>query len=201
MAITALLLILSLFGTTVFSESKKLETDELDSILSTVPDMPTSGTWPHEVAFGRVDTLKRGSQKQYFGRWALSVEDACSGINSYSSIPTEEKWDGDVITHSCPDEEFVLEVHLVGSTSVIRSKKPKDYIKLLCGVGGACDGNTTNQRAKNTHGEKVIKATFEWRSQLGIFRTTSKKLEPGQTGTITYCNCGDVKVVGARYVD
>lgn len=198
MVYTAFVLVLSLIVTVVSAESKKPVKEELDSALATIPKMPTSGTWPNDVAFGRFDTLKRGSKKQLFGRWALSIDDACSGVNNFSSIPPEEDWDGDVIGHYCPDKELAFEVHLRLAAS--GGKGPNNYIKLFCGASGGCDGLMKNQRVKNTHDKKAIKATFEWRSLNGSMKTTIRKLEPGEISTITYCNCGDVKVVGARYV-
>jgi hypothetical protein len=81
-------------------------------------------------------------------------------------------------------------------------KKPRDdpqkYIELYCGP--QCFDGGANQEARNRHASKAIRATFEWRERDGRIRTTTRNFEPGHRETITYCNCGAVKVTGARYL-
>ncbi len=75
----------------------------------------------------------------------------------------------------------------------------KDNIKLMCGVAGGCIG-TSNQLAENKHTECSIKAIFSFQN-FGVPQNITKTFKAGEKKTVTYCNCGTVKIVGASYVD
>jgi hypothetical protein len=77
-----------------------------------------------------------------------------------------------------------------------RDREARDYIRLVRGPGGACEGGRRNTEAESTHPSRRIQATFRWSEGSSV-----KTLAPGDIQTVGFCNYGAVRVAGARFVN
>lgn len=201
-----LILALQYFGGSPAFAQSDLNSSEVGKHLKGIPNLENNITWPYSDGFVRIDTLSRRPDKTMLGRWATDLNSACQGSTGFAVAPPESKWTN-ATGSFCPDGELVIHTDFaspksatVGATTT-KSRPAKSYIRLFCCAGGGCSAGRRNQRAENTHDSCAIKATYEFRNANNDLITRSRKFEPGQKQGLTFCNCGAVKVVGARYIN